>query len=68
MRLRQQASPAIKRRLAERVDEAPGQRRFDIARGLHKQGHERTVLLDQDAMFIEPSFELLHRIGAIWAP
>jgi hypothetical protein len=48
----------VKRCFAERVDEAPGQRRFDIARGLHKQGRERAILLDQDAMFIEPSFEL----------
>ena len=41
MRLRQNASPAIKRRFAERVDEATGQRRLDIARGLdaaHQKG------------------------------
>jgi hypothetical protein len=60
--------PAVKRCFAERVDKASGQRLFDIARGLHKQGRERAVLLDQDAMFVEPSLELLHQIGAIRAP
>lgn len=65
---RQNASPAIKRRFAERLNEAIGQRRFDIARGLQKQGCERAVLWDQDAMFIEPSLEFLHQIGAIRAP
>jgi len=68
LRLRQQAPPVVKHCFAELVDKASGQRRFDIACGLHKQGRERAVLLDQDAMFIEPSLELLHEIGTIRAP
>jgi hypothetical protein len=51
MRLRQQAPPAVKRCFAARVDKASGQRRFDIACGLHKQGRERAVLLDKAVNF-----------------
>jgi hypothetical protein len=50
-----------------KASSAPGQRRSGIARELHKQGHERPVLLDQNTMFIEPTRALLHEIGAIRA-
>ncbi|KVN07006.1 hypothetical protein WT08_18785 [Burkholderia sp. MSMB1552] len=63
--MRQERPPAIERRLIESLCQARRQRRFDIPGGLREQWREGAVLLDQDAVLIQPAFEFVHQIDAI---